>query len=131
MLVNFAGEPLARVSEEVNFALPDHVRSLYRRSIKEMMRTAGVKESSLVGLGVAVPDDLGLVDLPGRPAAYAKWDKIDMSDLFDKPFSLPVFVVPVSLGDSIFVSVGAPPRTICGLTSILSLFGTTSTVASP
>jgi DNA-binding Lrp family transcriptional regulator len=92
VLVNFAGETLARVSEEVNFALPDHVRSLYRRSIKEMMRSAGIKEASLVGLGVAVPDDLGLVDLPGRPAAYAKWDKIDMGDLFDKPFSLPIFV---------------------------------------
>jgi predicted NBD/HSP70 family sugar kinase len=92
VLVNFAGETLARVSEEVNFALPDHVRSLYRRSIKEMMRSAGIKEASLVGLGVAVPDDLGLVDLPGRPADYAKWDKIDMGDLFDKPFSLPIFV---------------------------------------
>jgi predicted NBD/HSP70 family sugar kinase len=92
VLVNFAGETLARVSEEVNFALPDHVRSLYRRSIKDMMRSAGVKETSLVGLGIAVPDDLGLVDLPGRPAAYSKWDKVDMGNLFDKPLSLPVFV---------------------------------------
>ncbi len=92
VLVNFAGETLARVSEEVNFALPDHVRTLYRRSIKDMMRSAGVKEASLVGLGIAVPDDLGLVDLPGRPAAYSKWDKVDMGNLFDKPLSLPVFV---------------------------------------
>lgn len=92
VLVNFAGETLARVSEEVNFALPDHVRSLYRGSIKGMLRSAGIKEASLVGLGVAVPDDLGLVDLPGRPAAYAKWDKTDMGVLFDKPFDLPIFV---------------------------------------
>jgi len=92
VLVNFSGETLARVSEEVNFALPDHVRSLYRRSIKDMMRSAGIKEASLVGLGVAVPDDLGLVDLPGRPTAYAKWDKVDMGDLFEKPFNVPIFV---------------------------------------
>ena len=92
VLVNFAGETLARVSEDVDFALPDHVRALYRRSIKGMVRSAGVKESSLVGIGVALPDDLGLVDLPGRPDGYAAWDTVDMADLFGKPFDLPIFV---------------------------------------
>lgn len=92
VIVDFAGETLARVSEEVDYALPDHVRSLYARSIKGMMEEAGVKRSSLVGLGVAVPDDLGHVDLPGRPAAYAEWDGIDMTELFSEPFELPVFV---------------------------------------
>src|SRR3546814_21029027 len=36
--------------------------------------------------------DLGLVDLPGRPATYAEWDAIDMAALFAEPFDLPVFV---------------------------------------
>src|SRR3546814_10126714 len=36
--------------------------------------------------------DLGLVDLPGRPATYAEWDAIDMAELFEEPFDLPVFV---------------------------------------
>jgi predicted NBD/HSP70 family sugar kinase len=92
VLVNFAGETLARVSEDIDFALPDHVRALYRRSIKGMLRSAGVKEPSIVGIGVALPDDLGLVDLPGRPAGYAAWDKVDMADLFAKPVALPIFV---------------------------------------
>ncbi|HEU4959313.1 MAG TPA: ROK family transcriptional regulator [Sphingomonas sp.] len=92
VIVDFAGETLARVSEEVDFALPDQVRSLYRRSIEAMLAEADVKRSSLVGLGVAVPDDLGHVDLPGRPAAYAEWDGIDMASLFAEPFGLPVFV---------------------------------------
>ena len=92
VLVNFAGETLARVSEDVDFALPDHVRALYRRSVKGMLRSAGVKESTLVGIGVALPDDLGLVDLPGRPAGYAAWDTVDMADLFGKPVDLPIFV---------------------------------------
>ena len=39
-----------------------------------------------------MPDDLGHVDLPGRPAAYAEWDGIDMAALFAEPFELPVFV---------------------------------------
>jgi len=92
VVVDFAGETLARVSEEVDYALPDHVRSLYRRSIRQMLKTAGIERASLVGIGVAVPDDLGHVDLPGRPPAYAEWDGIDMASLFDEPFDLPVFV---------------------------------------
>jgi len=92
VVVDFAGETLARASEEVDYALPDHVRSLYRRSIRGMLEAAGVQRASLVGIGVAVPDDLGHVDLPGRPAAYAEWDGIDMASLFDEPFALPVFV---------------------------------------
>src|SRR3546814_1971600 len=88
MLVGFAGQTLARVSEEVDFALPGHVRDLYRRSVRGMLDDAGVKRASVVGLGVAVPDDLGLVDLPGRPATYAEWDAIDMAELFEEPFDL-------------------------------------------
>jgi len=92
VLVDFAGETLARRSEEVDFALPDDVRAFYRRSIKPMLRGAGVDPAKLVGLGVAVPDDLGSVDLPGRPAAYDAWERVDMAALFAEPLALPVFV---------------------------------------
>ncbi|UZK67700.1 ROK family transcriptional regulator [Sphingomonas sp. M1-B02] len=92
VLVDFSGETLARISEEVNFALPDHVRALYRRSIKNMLRKAKVDIAKVVGLGIAVPDDLGLVDLPGRPDTYASWDSVDMVELFREPLDLPTFV---------------------------------------
>ncbi len=92
VLVDFAGQTRARVSQEVDFALPGQVRSLYQGSVRSMLEEAGIARASLVGLGVAVPDDLGLVDLPGRPPAYAEWDGIDMTDLFEEPFGLPVFV---------------------------------------
>ncbi|GAA0449508.1 MULTISPECIES: ROK family transcriptional regulator [Sphingomonas] len=92
VLVDFSGRILARVSEEVAFALPDHVRSLYVRSIERMLQSADVPSSKLVGIGVAVPDDLELVALPGRPPEYAAWNGIDMASLFTEPFDLPVFV---------------------------------------
>ncbi|MCX8476239.1 MAG: ROK family transcriptional regulator [Sphingomonas sp.] len=92
VVVDFSGQTLTRVSEEVDFALPDHVRALYRRSIRNMLRKAKVDVAKVVGLGVAVPDDLGLVDLPGRPADYAAWDSVNMIDLFREPLNLPVFV---------------------------------------
>lgn len=92
VLVDFSGRILARVSEEVAFALPDHVRSLYVRSIERMLQSADVPPSKLVGIGVAVPDDLELVALPGRPPEYAAWNGIDMASLFTEPFDRPVFV---------------------------------------
>jgi predicted NBD/HSP70 family sugar kinase len=92
VLVDFSGETLMRVSEEVDFALPDHVRGLYRRSIKNMLRKAKVDIAKVVGLGVAIPDDLGLVDLPGRPAEYATWDSVKIAELFREPLNLPTFV---------------------------------------
>ena len=92
VIVDFSGQTLLRVSEEVDFALPDHVRGLYRRSIRNMLRRAKVDVAKVVGVGVAVPDDLGLVDLPGRPADYAAWDSVNMIDLFREPLNLPVFV---------------------------------------
>ena len=92
VLVDFAGRTIARVSEEADYALPDHVRSLYRRSIRKMLRKADIDASRLVGLGVAVPDELGHVDLPGRPAAYAAWDSVDIAELFDEPFDLKIFI---------------------------------------
>ena len=92
VIVDFSGQTLVRVSEEVDFALPDQVRALYRRSIRNMLRKADIDIANVVGLGVAVPDDLGLVDLPGRPANYDTWESIDIPSLFDEPFDLPVFV---------------------------------------
>lgn len=92
VLVDFVGQTRARVSCEIAFALPEDVRALYQASITQMLRQAGVDPARLLGIGVALPDDLGLVELPGRPAAYAEWDGVDMAALFATPFDLPVFV---------------------------------------
>ncbi len=92
VLVDFAGQTLSRRTEEIDFALPGDVQSFYHRSVQAMLTTAGIDAARLVGLGVAVPDDLGSIDLPGRPAAYAEWETVDIAALFAQPFALPVFV---------------------------------------
>ncbi|PJG47750.1 sugar kinase [Sphingobium sp. LB126] len=91
VLVDFAGQTLARASEEIDYALPRHVKALYERSIENMLKGARVDPAKLVGIGVAVPDDLGSIDLPGRPAAYAEWEGADMAALFSGPHGPPVF----------------------------------------
>lgn len=92
VLVDFAGQTLARKSEEIDFALPGDVQRFYRRSVRALLKSARVEAEALVGLGVAVPDDLGSIELPGRPAAYAEWESVDIAALFAQPFALPVFV---------------------------------------
>jgi len=92
VLVDFSAQTLARVSEEIAYALPDQVRALYARSVEAMIAEAGVEPSKIVGIGVALPDDLGSVDLPGRPAAYTAWESVDLADMFAAPLDLPVFV---------------------------------------
>ncbi|RHW19300.1 ROK family transcriptional regulator [Sphingomonas gilva] len=92
VVVNFVGQTVARVSREVEFALPGEIRTFYQRSVDKLIKRAKVDVGQLVGVGIARPDDLGLVDLPGRPAAYAEWEKADVARLFAEPLNLPVFV---------------------------------------
>ena len=92
VLVNFVGETIARRSQEMAFALPDEVAAYFRDYVSEMMAEVDVDLSQIVGVGVASPDDLGLVDLPGRPKGYDRWDSADWTALFGGPFGLPVFV---------------------------------------
>src|SRR5690606_4157416 len=92
VVVNFLGQTIARVSREVEVALPEEVRSFCVRSVDKLLKQANVDVPQLVGVGIARPADLGLVDLPGRPAAYAEWENMDVASLFAEPLNLPVFV---------------------------------------
>lgn len=92
VLVNFLGETVARRSQEAAFALPEDVAAFYRESVASMLAEASVDLNQVVGVGVASPDDLGLVELPGRPADYSLWNTAEWEQLFGGPFGLPVFV---------------------------------------
>ena len=91
-IVNFVGETVARTAVDIDFALPSDVEKFYRRSIADLVASAAIDVSRLVGIGVATPDDLGSVELAGRPKQYAKWDKTDIAALFGAPYNLPVFI---------------------------------------
>ena len=92
VIVNFVGEIVARRTVEIDFALPNDVRDFYTQSVRELVDEAGIAVDTLVGIGVATPDDLGSIELSGRPADFGLWDETNMADLFTAPFPLPVFV---------------------------------------
>lgn len=92
VLVNFVGETVARRTLEAEFALPGRVREFYEIAVRDMIREAQIDTDRVVGIGVARPDDLAKVDLPGRPKAYSQWDSVDLAALFAEPLRLPVFV---------------------------------------
>ncbi|KTF68751.1 MULTISPECIES: ROK family transcriptional regulator [unclassified Sphingomonas] len=92
VLVDFLGQTVARASREIEFALPDQVAAFYREQAPAMLAAAGVEPARIVGLGVATPDDLGRIELPGKPDAYARWNTIDLAELLAEPIDVPVFV---------------------------------------
>ncbi|MHA6718714.1 ROK family transcriptional regulator [Sphingomonas sp. RS6] len=92
VLVDFLGQTIARASREVEFALPEAVADFYREAAPTMIADAGIDPARIVGLGVASPDDLGLIDLPGKPDAYRRWEAVDFADLLATPLDIPVFV---------------------------------------
>lgn len=91
-IVNFLGETVARRAVEIDFSLPDDVREFYRATVRELVEQAGIDVRRLVGIGVATPDDLGSIELAGRPQQYSTWDRTDIASLFAEPFALPVFI---------------------------------------
>lgn len=92
VIVDFAGAVVAGITQDIAFPMPEDVRALYSGSIRRLMDEAGVDPARLVGLGVAKPDDFGLVDLPGKPADFARWETTDLAEIFHGPFDLPIFV---------------------------------------
>lgn len=92
VVVDFAGRVRARLSHEVSFALPDEVRAFFRRSAARLLSKARVEPARVVGVGVAFPDDIQRVGLPGQPPEYAVWGDTSVTELLSGALPVPVYV---------------------------------------
>lgn len=92
VLADFAGVVKARLDTEIAFALPEHVRSFYRRNLDRLLAMAGVAAEAITGIGLALPDGLGVIDLPGMPVDYAQWSATNLETLFAEPLGRPIFI---------------------------------------
>ncbi len=94
VLVNFAGDVLARAA--VDGVLPHPVAALkiVQRDIEKMLGLLSAAERErLTGIGIAQPFDLGswLREL-GLPAeTFRAWDRTDFADALGRALALPVF----------------------------------------
>jgi len=92
VVVDFTGRVRARSSREVNFALPEHVQSFFRRSAHRLLSKSRIDPSKLVGIGVAFPDDIQRAGLPGQPPEYALWGSVAVNQLLSSVLPVPIFV---------------------------------------
>jgi len=92
VLADFAGTVKDRLDSEVAFALPEQVRSFYRRNLDKLLAMYKVEAEAIT----AFHDELDLapceVDLPGMPGDYAQWSATNLEALFAEPLGKPIFI---------------------------------------
>ena len=92
VLLDLLGAVRARASQEIEFPLPADVAKFCKVQIGKMLAVWKGEPPRLSGIGVALPDDLGRVDLPHRPAGYDVWSSADVGKLLADILPLPVFL---------------------------------------
>jgi predicted NBD/HSP70 family sugar kinase len=66
------------------------VAQFFRKQVDEALKKS-IPKARIIGVGVALPDDLGRVNLPHRPPTYEVWNSVDVPKLFGDILPLPVF----------------------------------------
>jgi predicted NBD/HSP70 family sugar kinase len=90
--LDMTGNVRVRITDEVDFALPNAVVTFARKAMNEMLRSKQFARSKIIGTGVALPDDLGRIDLPHRPSSYGVWTTVDVTKMLDNVLPSPILV---------------------------------------
>lgn len=95
--IDLAGQVRARATRETEYASPEDVVAFVSGGLDELLRDAGVRRERVLGVGVALPDDLGAIALPGqsRPGQsqpFEKWAGLSVTDLLAPVLPWPVLV---------------------------------------
>ncbi|MBI1403315.1 MAG: ROK family protein [Porphyrobacter sp.] len=75
--LDFLGELRLRIVENVQFPMPEQVSDFVARNLAAIRAAGDIDMERIAGIGVAIPDDFGGVDLPNRPAEFGVWETID------------------------------------------------------
>jgi predicted NBD/HSP70 family sugar kinase len=79
--LDFLGRLRVRVFEEIPFAMPEQVAEFVSRNLAAIRSAGEVRMERIAGIGVAIPDDFGKVDLPNRPSGFDIWETVDLKHL--------------------------------------------------
>ena len=89
--LDLAGRIRSRHTREIAFALPEMVVEHVREVLPGLLEEGGVDRARILGVGVALPDDLGRIALPHRPKEYDAWDGIDLGELLGNVLPWPLY----------------------------------------
>ncbi|TWB41066.1 MarR family transcriptional regulator [Nitrospirillum pindoramense] len=92
VVLDLLGQVRHRAVLEACFPLPEAVSAFFTAQMDALTRTQAFPLSRIIGIGVALPDDLGRVNLPNRPKSFEAWSTTDIAGLFTAVTPLPVFV---------------------------------------
>jgi predicted NBD/HSP70 family sugar kinase len=91
-LLDLAGTVRAIVRREVAFARPEEVVAFAGEQLDDLLVSARADRARVLGVGVALPDDLGRIPIPHRPAGYERWDEVDVAALIRQALPWPIHV---------------------------------------
>lgn len=92
VLLDLAGRVRALRRHDEAFLLPEAARSIIAGLIRSILDETGIDVDRIIGLGVAVPDDLGKVPLRRMPEGYAIWTDTDVGALLRPIWSGPLHI---------------------------------------
>ncbi len=75
--LDLAGQVRSRATREIAFAMPDDVTAFVADVLDRVIADGGVDRDRVLGVGVAIPDDLGRITLPHQPSGYERWNEVD------------------------------------------------------
>lgn len=90
VVLDLAGQVRGRIARPIAFALPSDVLAFVAESVDPLLAQAGVPRGRMLGVGVAMPDGLGSIALPGRPPEYARWGGLSIAELLAPVLPWPI-----------------------------------------
>lgn len=90
--VDAVGNVRGRIHHEARFLLPDDFVKLMEDAVSSFLRRKVIRESRLAGIGLAIPDWLGEVQVIGLPDTYSHWNGFDVRAALSHITDHPIYI---------------------------------------
>jgi predicted NBD/HSP70 family sugar kinase len=91
VLMDLQGRIRDRLYLDQNFALPEDVLAFVQSGLDRVLAQRRVPRKRLAGLGIAIPERLGGVNVSSRPSGYDAWASLDVVATFSEALKMPVY----------------------------------------